>query len=106
MKSTELKSAINKYLIEKYGAVKPEWNLVISLLEDNIELYKQCKESIKENGLYDAETGKKNPLLITLRDTQVQIIKVIQQLGLSPYANSRIKDALEVDDDFISALTN
>ena len=102
----ELKSAISNYLTEKYGAVKPEWELVISLLMDNIELYKECKKSIKENGLYDVETGKKNPLLITLRDTQVQILKVIQQLGLSPYANSRIKEEAGIDEAcFMDSLT-
>lgn len=102
----ELRKSIDKFLIEKYGAVKPEWELVITLLMDNVELYKECKKSLKENGIYNKDTGAKNPLLITLRDTQVQIIKVIQQLGLSPYANSRIKDVIDNDDDFINGLTD
>ena len=98
---------IEKYLTDKYGTVNSEWKPLITLLADNLELYTQCKATIKQHGIYDATTGKKNPLLATMKDLQATIIKQIQHLGLSPYAASKIKETVEDDtDDFIENLTN
>lgn len=97
---------VREYLTSKYGEVKPEWEIIISLLADNIELYKECRTSIKENGIYDETTAKKNPLLSTMKDLQATIMKQIQHLGLSPYAASKIKDAIDDDSiDYIDSLT-
>jgi phage terminase small subunit len=77
------------------------------LLGDNLDLYNECRESVRINGIYNAENGKKNPLLTTMKDLQATIIKQIQHLGLSPYAVSKIKDTPEDDtDSYIEALTN
>lgn len=99
--------SINNYLTEKYGEVKPEWATIMYLLGDNLDLYKECRESIRRNGIYDSTTAKKNPLLSTCKDLQATILKQIQHLGLSPYAASKIKDAVEDDtEDYIESLTN
>ncbi len=95
------------YIISKYGSVPPEWWCIIQLLADNLELYNCCKKSIQDVGIYDKETGRKNPLLSTIKDLQSTIMKQIQHLGLSPYAVSKIHDSVEDDtDDFIESLTN
>ena len=90
-------AAANDALIQKYGKVNEEWQAVIMLLADNLDLYKQCKRSVKENGIYNAENGKKNPLLATMKDLQATIMKQVQHLGLSPYAVSKIK--IDEEDD-------
>lgn len=106
-KTKDLVGKIKDYLNNKYGAISPEWELCLGLLEDNIELYQKCQVSVNTYGLYDASTGKKNPLLTTMKDLQATILKEIQHLGLTPYAASKIKDAIEDDtDDFIDDLTN
>ena len=98
---------VNEYLVSKYGKVNDEWEANLMILADNLDLYKDCKKSIKDNGIFDTRTGKKNPLLITIKDLQTQIEKQIKNLGLSPYAASRIKSEVEdVEDDFIEGLTN
>lgn len=98
---------IKKYLENKYGLVNPEWETIINMLGDNIDLYKDCKESVRINGIYDPSTGKKNPLLATIKDLQATIMKQIQHLGLSPYAQSKIKiDAESDEEDFINSLTD
>lgn len=100
-------SEVEKFLISKYGSVNPEWKALIELLADNLDLYNQCKQSVRNNGIYDANTGKKNPLLATMKDLQASIIKQIQHLGLSPYAISKIKvDAEDDTEDFIEDLIN
>lgn len=79
-----------KYLANKYGSVEDEWNTTLMLMADNLELYYQCKDSIKANGIFDKATYKKNPLLSTCKDLQATLIKEIQHLGLTPYASSKI----------------
>ena len=98
---------VEDYLVNKYGAVNPQWEAMLILLADNLDLYGECKKSVRVNGIYDSSTGKKNPLLATMKDLQATIIKQIQHLGLSPYAASKIKSEVEDDtDDFIDNLTN
>lgn len=97
---------IDAYLIGKYGATKPEWEAIIMMLADNLDLYKKCKKSIDENGIYDASTGRKNPLLSTIKDLQATIIKQIQHLGLSPYAVTRLGKDDEEEDNFLENLLN
>lgn len=98
--------AVQDYITNKYGKVNAEWEAILMLLADNLDLYKACMKSVKENGIYNSENGKKNPLLATMKDLQATIIKEIQHLGLSPYAVSKIKCEMEDDtDDFIEELT-
>ena len=83
--------SVENYLKEKYGHVNEEWKAILYLLKDNLTLYEECKESIKENGIYDKQSGRKNPLLSTMKDLQATILKEVQHLGLSPYASTKIK---------------
>lgn len=103
----DLITAANDSLTQKYGKVNAEWEAVIMLLADNLDLYKMCKKSVKENGIYNAENGKKNPLLATMKDLQATIMKQVQHLGLSPYAVSKIKIDEEDDtEDYIESLVS
>lgn len=98
---------VNEFLVEKYGNVQPQWEAVIKLLADNLDLYQDCVKSIKNHGIYNAENGKKNPLLATIKDLQATIMKQVQHLGLSPYSISKIKMNDEDDtDEYIESLTN
>lgn len=98
--------SVESFLIAKYGVLKPEWDIILYLIADNLDLYNECKKSVKQNGLFDSNTGKKNPLLTTMKDLQATILKQIQHLGLSPYAISKIKmEESDDTDDFIEDLT-
>lgn len=100
-------ASVESFLLAKYGTVNEEWSAILYLIADNLDLYQECKKSVKQNGLYDSNTGKKNPLLTTMKDLQATILKQIQHLGLSPYAISKIKMEVEDDsEDFIDTLTN
>lgn len=99
--------SIIDYISKKYGEVPAEWEAIIYLLADNLDLYNECKNSVKDNGIYNSNSGRKNPLLTTMKDLQATIMKQVQHLGLSPYAVSKIKDDKEDDtDEYIEALTN
>lgn len=99
--------AINKFLEEKYGSVKEEWQLSISMLVDTLETYAECKKVLKDVGIYNYEKNKKNPLLGTLKECQITMLKIIKELGISPYSASKIKAMVEDDtDDFIEKLVS
>ena len=91
--------ANEKYLIEKYGAVKNEWRGLLILLADNLDLYFQCRDKIHETGIFDVENYRKNPLIATLKDLQATIMKQIQHLGLSPYSTTKIGNLADTSDD-------
>lgn len=97
---------VEAYLLQKYGSINPAWESTLILLADNIDLYRECQKAVNENGIFDADSYKKNPLLSTMKDLQASITKQIQHLGLSPYAESKIKIGQEDDtEDFIESLT-
>ena len=105
-KSADYIEAVKAYIIKKYGEVPTEWEAIILMLGDNLELYKDIVDTIKQTGIYDKSTGKKNELLSTLKDLQASVMKQIQHIGLSPYAVSKIKIGEDdSSDDYISMLT-
>ncbi len=99
-------SSVEDFLLKQYSNVNAEWEAILMLLGDNLDLYRECQKSINKYGIYDPNTGRKNPLLSTSKDLQATIIKQIQHLGLSPYAISKINTVEEDNsDDFIENLT-
>ena len=44
---------IRNYLVEEYGAVKPEWELTLILLLNTIERYNRVAKIIDKEGIYD-----------------------------------------------------
>lgn len=111
MKHTETIEYIEKikeYLTERYGEVKPEWSLLLSLLEDTYDEYIEMRKIVEETGMFDPKTRKKNPLISSIKDARATINKMVQHFGISPYSDSKIKKLTEDDgtDDFIESLTS
>lgn len=92
------------YLSKRYGEVKPEWEFMLYMYADNLELYDKIKATIENDGIYDKNTGRKHPLLSTQKDLQATMMKQVQHLGLSPYAASKIKQAEEDDSELLTAI--
>ena len=96
--------AVEKFLIDKYGEIKPEWEATIFLLSDNLSLYDECSKKIAEVGIFNVDQYKKNPLIATLKDLQATILKEVQHLGLSPYAASKIGSEDNSEDELLKNL--
>lgn len=110
MKHKETENYIEKikhYLIEKYSEIKPEWELLLSLLEDTYDEYLDMKALLEETGMFNPKTYKKNPLIASIKDARATINKMVQHFGISPYSDSKIKKLNEDDstEDFIDSLT-
>nr|DAM93106.1 MAG TPA: terminase small subunit [Caudoviricetes sp.]DAN51792.1 MAG TPA: terminase small subunit [Caudoviricetes sp.] len=103
-----------KYLESEYGEVKAEWKAALSLLSESLDMFYQCKERIKKDGIIINDrygNPNKHPLHQILIAYQIQILKVVKELGLSPLASSKIADKPEKGEqelsaeDFITKLT-
>lgn len=95
---------IKAYLISKYDKISDEWNVIIDMLSDNLEQYNDIKNEIKRTGYFFAETGKRNPLLTSLKDLQLTITKQLQILGIGPLYASKIKNLDNSTTDVLSSL--
>jgi len=103
-----------KYLESEYGEVKAEWKGTLGLLAESLEMFYQCKDQIKKDGLLILDrygNPNKHPLLMIQNSYQIQILKCTNQLGLSPLASSKIADRPKKGEqelsaeDFITRLT-
>lgn len=107
MNNKEYIQAVRTHLQKTYGEIKPEWENPISLLEDNLNLYDEIQSALKQHGIFNPETGRRNTLLSSLKDVQGQILTISRHLGLSPYSACKIKNPESDDcDDFIDKLTS
>ena len=87
-----------KYLESEYGNIKPEWRGILGLLAESLEMFYQCKDQIKKDGLLILDrygNPNKHPLLMIQNSYQIQILKCTKELGLSPLASSKIADKPE-----------
>ena len=95
----EIMASIEAYLTEKYGKIEPQWELTLFLLRDNISQYIEYQKVIKETGIFDKDSYKKNPLISSLKDLSASILKYVQQLGLSPYSETKIGNLQDTESD-------
>lgn len=96
------------YIVEKYGEVKPEWNGALDMLRTQYIILFECKDIVEKDGVMvmKRDSVDKHPLLKQITDSQVQIVKLIQEFGLSPKSNARIKIGYgeDTDKEYIKAL--
>ena len=96
------------YIVEKYGTVKPEWNGALDMLRTQYTILFECQDIVEKDGVMvmKRDSIDKHPLLKQITDSQVQIVKLIQEFGLSPKSNARIKIGTGEDSDkeYIEAL--
>lgn len=111
MKQKEYTKEIKESLKQRYGEIKPEWNLLLGILEDSMKRLYQVKKEIDTNGLFMG--NNRNPLLTTEKELVAQILKISQKIGItSPYETAsltKMEKCIPEDDtteDFIQNLTN
>lgn len=88
---TNSRKVIENYLTEKYGEIQPQWQFTINTIIENLQMIDDCRKEIDRVGLYNDRTGRKNPLIATIKDCQATNLKCFQQLGLTPWSESKIK---------------
>ena len=93
---------------DKYGEIKPSWIGLLDSLAFQYDLYQLSKVGIVENGLV-TQTNRgmaPNPCIKILNDANIQVQKLVNALGISPMAESKLKVEIADDtDDFLNELT-
>lgn len=85
--------SVQNYLKRKFSTINDEWMGTLAILADNYELYSNCKQQIKKDGLMISDrfgTLVKHPLLKVQNDAQIQIIKLLNEFGLTPKSASKL----------------
>lgn len=99
--------AVEKHLIDKFGNIEGQWSGILDMLAVQVDLYNQCKEQIKQDGLMVRDRfGQmvKNPLLKVQTDALIQIGKVSQDFGLNPRSMKGLNIQDNNEDEFLEGL--
>lgn len=100
---------IHKFLNKKFGNINDEWIPSLSMLADNLHVFNLCKMQIRKDGLLITDrfgVMVKHPCIKIMNDAQIQIVKLLQQFGLTPYAICKLKTSENEDDSFLDELIN
>lgn len=97
MEKTKFVKSVKKYLNKKYGSIQKEWELSLKMLEDYVLIYSQCVEDLKNNGM-KTQSGRINPCFKAANDAADKINKIINNFGLCPMSDGKIK-AVETDNE-------
>lgn len=106
-KTQKFMSAIHEFLISKFGEIEIQWYGILDMLATQYEIFTQCRDNIRENGLITQNrfgVPDKNPLLKQMTDCQIQIVKLINEFGLSPRSVSKLNLTPNDEDNFINDL--
>ena len=101
-------NAVENHLINKFGELETQWEGLLIMLATQYELFNQCKEQIKTDGLMVKNRfggWDKHPLLKSMTDAQIQTIKMVQEFGISPKSIKGLGTTDNNEDEFLNSLT-
>lgn len=101
-------SAVEKHLTDKFGTIESQWDGLLQMLANTYDLYLNCKEQIKKDGLMITNrfgSLEKNPLLKVQVDAQIQCLKMVQEFGISPRSIKNLNVQDNNDEEFLFNLT-
>lgn len=104
METQDYMFAINKYLRKKYGEISDEWLGALMMLADNYNTFIQCKNQITIDGLMITDRFNvlvKHPLIKVQIDAQIQVVKLLNEFGLSPKSASKLNDTNDEEEESI-----
>lgn len=101
--------AVHRFLLNKFGYISEEWHLSLQMLADNLNMFFQCRDRIKQDGIFiENKFGNldKHPLIKVQNDAQIQIVKLLNEFGLSPKSVARLRIEENEEDDLLNTLLN
>lgn len=107
LKTQAFMNAVEKHLMDKFNEITPHWDGLLQMLAVQVDLYNQCKEQIKQDGLMvqDRFGGSvKHPLLKVQTDALIQIGKLSQDFGLNPRSLKGLNIQNNNEDEFLNEL--
>ena len=101
--------AVENFIVGKYGKIENHWEGQLDLLASNYELFYLAKEKVNQDGMLIQNrfgSWDKHPLLRQITDSNIQIIKLIHEFGLSPSAMGKIKSESTDENEYLESLMN
>lgn len=100
---------VTEYLLTIHPTIEEHIKVLIEILRDNYLLFLQAKKDIQDNGITVTNTRgniDKNPSVKIQIDAEIQMLKVIAELGLSYRAECKINAPVATDDgdDYLNTL--
>ncbi|KAA6338634.1 hypothetical protein EZS27_013377 [termite gut metagenome] len=107
----KFEQSVRKFLKKKFGTINKEWEGSLAMLFTNYETFIICKHTIKTDGLTITDRFKtiiKHPLLKVQIDSQIQIVKLLGEFGLTPKALMKLdkQDGTEDNNDPLNEFLN
>lgn len=102
-------NAVEKHLIDKFGNINSEWEGVLSMLATQYQVFVDCKERIKQDGMMITDRFNsliKHPLLKVETDAIIQCNKLVQEFGLSPKSLKGLSIQNNNEDEFLKELVS
>lgn len=102
-------AAVESFIIGKYGKIETHWEGQLDLLAANYELFYLSKEKVAQDGMMIQNRfggWDKHPLLRQITDSNIQVIKLIHEFGLSPSAVGKIKTESSDENEYLESLMN
>lgn len=99
--------AVEKHLMDKFNDITPHWEGLLGMLAVQVDLYNQCKEQIKQDGLMVRDrfgSMVKHPLIKCQTDALIQINKLSQDFGLNPRSLKGLNIQENNEDEFLNEL--
>ena len=100
---------IHSFLQKKFGNINCEWIPSLFMLADNLHIFNLCKDQIKKDGIMITDRFNvlvKHPLIKVQTDAQIQIVKLLNEFGLTPKSVGKLKQVDEENDDLLESLMN
>lgn len=99
--------AVEGHLTAKFGSIETQWEGILMLLANNYETFWKCAEKIKEDGLTVTDRFGaivKHPLIKVQNDAQIQLVKLVNEFGISPKSIKNLSVTDTSEEDFINDL--
>lgn len=90
----EYMSYVKDSLIDKYGEIFPHYLVSLDTLAMNLNIIRMAALDIEENGFHHKDykgIDRKSGSVQTFNNAQISALKIMNNFGLSPMAEARIK---------------
>lgn len=105
-RTIEFMELVVSELESEYKTVPLGWNISLSLLADQLDLYYKCLDAINSEGLQPLDSGRrtaKHNLIPVMQTCESKIFQLLQQFALQPFSRAKMRkleSSINSDEDY------
>lgn len=96
----EFMTGVRSFLNAKYGNIDPSWECGLYMMADNYQTFLICQDDIAENGMFLTNRfgdRVKNDSIKIKNDAQIQLVKLLNEYGLTAHSLGKLKENSDTD---------